>query len=167
MVVSKWVIYNLLINGGFIWGYNPLILTIDPNFFGTSIYLTCYLLWGIPVSQKICHAFMSVVRVFLPPLRGAQKLEDFRCLMWNLISLGQIFIAISSVSLGLMEEIHGNPVWANFHQVRGYVSWLPWLVTQSFTKWFSFTKVGLAVLYHRYPWKKSMEIRFSYTSSSC
>ena len=31
-MVSKWVIsYNLLINGVY-WGYNPLILTVDPNF---------------------------------------------------------------------------------------------------------------------------------------
>ena len=30
-MVNKWVSYNLLINGIY-WGYNPLILTIDPNF---------------------------------------------------------------------------------------------------------------------------------------
>ena len=33
--VGKWLVngYNLLKNGVY-WGYNPLILTIDPNFLG-------------------------------------------------------------------------------------------------------------------------------------
>ena len=47
--VSKWLVngfFHLLINGVY-WGYNPLILTIDPNFLGHPPNVMEWILWEI------------------------------------------------------------------------------------------------------------------------
>ena len=50
-MVSKWVNSNLLLNGVY-WGYNPLILTFDPNFHraiqvGVFFCWICRIYWDI------------------------------------------------------------------------------------------------------------------------
>ena len=42
--------YNLLINGVY-WGYNPLILTIDPNFLGHPSKIS--FIGGMPGGDKL------------------------------------------------------------------------------------------------------------------